>query len=241
MSDGRRDRWFMSGCFKIVCQTITAISLLAPAVLDAARPWAWLGVRIRDISEQEMDEVAVRHGIREGFGVVIVDVLDETPAARAGLRSGDIVVGFNGRPITETRLLQRLIASAAPDSEVRLVVLRRGEGRRAMPVRLMTMPREVAGERVAALFGFALREPPQGAAPAMAGTPVVAAVERGGPADRGGVRSGDVVLQVNEQPVISREAARGALADASPERPLRLVVRRGEERAILTLEPTPQP
>jgi serine protease Do len=225
----------------VVCQTITAVILLAPAVLDAARPWAWLGVRIRDISEQEMDELAVRHGIREGFGVVIVDVLAETPAARAGLKSGDVVVGLNDRPITETRLLQRLIASAAPDSEVRLVVLRRGEGRRAMPVRLMTMPREVAGERVAALFGFALREPPQGDAPATAGTPVVAAVERGGAAARGGVRPGDVVLQVNEQPVISREAARGALADASPDRPLRLVVRRGEERTTLTLEPTPQP
>src|SRR5205814_8721879 len=153
----------------------------------------------------------VRHGIKEGFGVVIVDVLDETPAARAGLRNGDIVVAFNGRPITETRLLQRLIASAGPDSEVRLVVLRRGEGRQAVPVRLMTMPREVAGERVAALFGFALQEPPQGDAPAAAGTPVVAAVERRSAADLGGVRSGDVVLQVHEQPVISREAARAAL------------------------------
>src|SRR5207244_3444139 len=83
------------------------------------------------LSEQEMDDLAVRHGIREGFGAVIVDVLEETPAARAGLKSGDIVVAFNDRPVTETRLLQRLIASAAPDSDVRLVVLRRGEGRRA--------------------------------------------------------------------------------------------------------------
>jgi hypothetical protein len=46
---------------------------------------------------------------------------------------------------------------------------------------------------------------------------------------------------VNEQPVITREAARAALADASPERPLRLVVRRGDERAALTLEPAPTP
>jgi len=242
MSDGRRNRWFMSGRFKVVCLTLAAVVLLTATVLDAARPWAWLGVRIRDLSEQEMDEVTVRHGIKEGFGVVIVDVLDETPAARAGLRNGDIVVAFNGRPITETRLLQRLIASAGPDSEVRLVVLRRGEGRQAVPVRLMTMPREVAGERVAALFGFALREPPQGDAPTTGvGSPVIGAVERGGAADRGGMRSGDVVLQVNEQPVISREAARGALADASPERPLRLVVRRGDERAALTLEPAQQP
>lgn len=219
----------------------TLLLTIGVEVVDA-RPWAWLGVRIRDLSEQEMDELTVRHGIREGFGVVIVDVIQETPAARAGLKNGDVVVAFNGRPVTETRLLQRLIASAAPDSEVRLVVLRRGEGRQAVPVRLVTMPRDVAGERVAALFGFALRDPLASDAPATgAGLPVVGAVERGGAAERGGVRSGDVVLAVNEQPVISREAARAALADATPDRPLHLVVRRGEERTTVRIDPVPQP
>jgi S1-C subfamily serine protease len=227
-----------------VRRSLLATSLLLVLAVQAvdARPWAWLGVRIRDLSEQEMDELAVRHGIREGFGVVIVDVLQETPAARAGLKNGDVVVAFNGRPVTETRLLQRLIAAAAPESEVRLVVLRRDEGRHAVPVRLVTMPRDVAGERVAALFGFALRDPLSSDVPSpSAGMPVVGAVERGGAAERGGMRSGDVVLAVNEQPVISREAARAALADASPDRPLRLVVRRGDERTTVTIEPTRQP
>ena len=225
-----------------VTRALLAASLLLVLAVDTAeaRPWAWLGVRIRDLSPEEMDELAVRHGIREGFGVVIVDVLQETPAARAGLKNGDVVVAFNGRPVTETALLLRLIATAAPDSEVRLVVLRRGEGRRAVPVRLVTMPRDQTGDRVAALFGFALREPQSpDAPPASAGIPVVA-VERGGAAERGGVRSGDVVLAVNEQPVISREAARAALAEAGPDRPLRLVVRRDDERVVLTIEPFPR-
>ena len=218
-----------------------ALALVLAFVADAvaAKPWAWLGVRIRDLSEQEMDELSQRHGIKEGFGVFIVDVLDETPAARAGLKSGDIVVAFEGRPVTETRLLQRLIATASPESEVRLVVLRR-EGRRAVPVRLMTMPRDVAGDRVAALFGFVLREPATTEAAASAGTPVVAAVERGGAAERAGLRAGDVLLQVGEQPIVSREAARQALADASPDRPLRLVVRREGERFALTLAAEPR-
>ena len=219
---------------------LLAGSLVLALVLEAAAaPWAWLGVRIRDLSEQEMDELAVRHGIREGFGVVIVDVLEGTPAARAGLKSGDIVVDVEGRPVTETRLLQRLIASAAPDSEVRLVVLRR-DGRRAVPVRLMPMPRDVAGDRVAALFGFALREPPPPDAPgAGASAPVVSGVERGGVAERSGLAAGDVVLQVADRPVITREAAREALADMSPDRTLSLVVRRGEQQVNLTLTPPP--
>jgi len=217
---------------------LLTLALAVVAEAAAPRPWAWLGVRIRDLSEQEMNEIAKAHGVAEGFGVFIVDVLAETPAARAGLKTGDVVVAFEGRPVTETRLLQRLIATASPESEVRLVVLRR-EGRRAVPVRLASMPREVAGDRVAALFGFFLREPATPDAGAFAGTPVVAAVERRSVAERGGLRMGDVVLQVNERPVVSREAAREALADASPERPLRLVVRRDDARLALTLEPTP--
>lgn len=221
-----------------VALVVVVLALLAAVVAEvaAARPWAWLGVRIRDLSEQEMDELSKVHGVREGFGVVIVDVLAETPAARAGLKNGDIVVAFEGRPVTETRLLQRLIATAAPDSEVRLVVLRR-DGRSAVPVRLTLMPRDVAGDRVAALFGFFLREP-TGDAGGFAGTPVVAAVERRSRAEHGGLRMGDVVLQVNDQPVLTRETAREALSEASPERPLRLIVRRETERIALTLEPT---
>ena len=226
-------------------RVLLVTGLLLAAVVQAveARPWAWLGVRIRDLSEQEMDEITIRHGIREGFGVVIVDVLDKTPAARAGLRNGDVVVAFNGRPVTETSLLLRLIATAAPDSEVRLVVLRRGEGRHAVPVRLVTMPRDQAGQRVAALFGFALRDrqSAEDAPPTSGGMPVIGAVERGGAAERGGVLSGDVVLAVNEQPVISLEAARTALADAGPDRPLRLVVRRDDERMTLTIERAREP
>ena len=44
---------------------------------------------------------------------------------------------------------------------------------------------------------------------------------------------------MNERPVVSREAAREALADANPDEPLYLVVRRGEERAAVTLGPVP--
>ncbi|HXG02751.1 MAG TPA: PDZ domain-containing protein, partial [Candidatus Binatia bacterium] len=164
---------------------VLALALLLAGEVEA-RPWAWLGVRIRDLTEQEMEEIAARHGIREGFGVVIVDVLEGSPASRAGLRNGDIVVAVEERPVTETRVLQRLIAGAPVEAPTRVTVLRR-EGRRHLQVRLAAMPRDVMADRVAAEFGFTLRdglalgEPPGGAGPP--GTPAVAVVLRGGPAD----------------------------------------------------------
>jgi serine protease Do len=219
-----------------------AAAVLALLLLDtgaaAARPWAWLGVRIRDMSEQEMNDLSARHGVREGFGVVIVEVMPETPAAHAGLKSGDIVVAVGGRPITETRLLQRLIAVASTTGETPLTVLR-DEGRHQLAVRLTTMPREVMGERVAAEFGFILRdaETPGEAliARSTLGLPAVGAVLRGGVAEKAGLEVGDVLVQVGERPVLTRDAAREALADVPLDRPLRLTVRRGDERVSLAL------
>lgn len=204
----------------------------APATAAGERQWAWLGVRIRDLAEQEMEEIAAKHGIREGFGVVIVEVIEGAPAAKAGLRAGDIVVAFGDRPVTETRLLQRLIAAAPPGTESRLTVLREA-GRQRVDVRLAAMPRAVVGERIAAELGFIVREPDgPGEGPT---APVITAVLRGSAAEKAGLEAGDVILQVNEQAVVSREAAREALAEAGPEQPLRLTVRRGDGHLSVTL------
>jgi S1-C subfamily serine protease len=219
---------------------LLAVVLLFEAVsvgAGAARPHAWLGVRIRDLSEQEMDDIAVRHGIREGFGVFVVEVMDDTPAARAGVRSGDIVVAIADRPVTDSRVLQRVIGSEPIDQEVPLTVLRPA-GRQRLAVRLAAMPKPVLGERIAAEFGFALGDGdrlPTRAENVMSGAPAVSSVARGSAAERGGLEVGDILLEINERPVISREAARDALADLPPETPLKLAVRRGDRRLALTI------
>ncbi|PYM42052.1 MAG: hypothetical protein DME12_09080 [Candidatus Rokuibacteriota bacterium] len=228
-------------------RTTVAFVLLALLLVGAAasameaRQWSWLGVRIRDLSEQEMEQIAARHGIREGFGVVIVEVIGGAPAERAGLKSGDIVVAFGKRPVTETRLLQRLVAAAPTDRESELTVLR-AEGRRRVSVRLTSMPRAMVGERVAAELGFIMREPDApGEAPsprAVAAAPTIAGVLKGGAAEKAGLAVGDVILQVDEQPVLTQDAARDALADVGVDRPVRLTVRRGESRLSVTL-PSP--
>ena len=127
------------GLVSALCAALVLVA--AASALDAAQ-WAWLGVRIRDLSEQEMNEITSRHGIREGFGVVIVEVMEGTPAEQAGLKNGDLVVALEERPVTETRVLQRLIASAGAGREVKLTVLR-PDGRKRLEARLGTMPRPV--------------------------------------------------------------------------------------------------
>ena len=215
---------------------LLAIVTVGSAV-DAAQ-WAWLGVRIRDLSEQEGDEISKRHGLREGFGVLIIEVMEGTPAEKAGLKNGDLVVGFEERPVTETRLLQRLIASAGPGRDVRLTILR-AEGRRRLDVKLASMPRSVVGERVGAEFGFVVREPETSGPSALSvvTVPAVSVIVPRSPADRAGLEVGDVILQVGERVVLTRDEVREALADASLEMPLRLTLGRGANRLSVTLRP----
>jgi serine protease Do len=227
---------------RLVLLGLVLAAATAPAV--DARTYPWLGVRIRDLSEQEMEDISAKHGIREGFGVYIVDVIEGAPAQRAGLKRGDIVVAVNDRPIVETRLLQRLLASASLEKDVRLTILR-PEGRRHLGVRLAMMPAPMAGERTAADFGFVLREPlasgqPGGRAmdPNPPGVAAIAAVLKGSPAERAGLTVGDVLVEVAGRAVDTGEAAREALAGVDVSGPLRLTIRRnGEQRGLTVAAP----
>ncbi len=215
-------------------------AVIFPVVAQAVT-WGWLGVRIRDLSEQEMEEISTRHGIREGYGALIVEVLKDTPAARAGFKNGDLVVAFRDGPVVDTRALQRLVAATPAGQEVVVTVLRREEGRRTLRVSVEVMPQTMVAERVAAEFGFVVRDPQEGReAPVSSGAPAVAVVLRDSQADRAGLKPGDVIVEVNGRPVLSRQAVSDALVDAALDRPLRLTVRRAGEPLALTVSPPSQ-
>jgi serine protease Do len=219
----------------------TALLLLLIGVDAVAAParWGWLGVRIRDLSEQEMDEISQKHGLREGFGALIVDVIKETPADAAGLKTGDLVVAFKDRLIVDTRTLQRYVAAAGVGETVTLTVLRRDQGRRPVQVRIGQMPEPVAAERVAADYGFLLRDselqPEVGGAKPAPGPALVGAVVPKSRAESAGLQVGDVVVEINGKPVESLESAREALLGIGRPGPLMLVVRRDRARVSLVV------
>lgn len=217
------------------------LTCLAPPA-EAATRWGWLGVRIRDLSEQEMEDISRRFGMREGFGAVIVEVIKETPAAAAGLRNGDLVVAFRDRPVVDTRSLQRAIASTSVGETVRLTVLRTEEGRRPVQVKVGAMPDAMAADRVAAEYGFFVRDPE--AQPELGGArpsavPSVAAVLPRSRAERAGMQVGDVLTEVNGRPVVTLDAVREALLAAGPDGPLPLIFRRDQEQIAVTLDANP--
>ena len=83
----------------------------------------WLGVQIKPVSE----EVAKVLGLDAGQGTQVAEVMPGTPAEKAGLKAGDIVLNFGGVDIKEARDLTRAVASTFPDTASTVEVLRKGE------------------------------------------------------------------------------------------------------------------
>lgn len=179
----------------------------------------WLGIVIQDVT----DQLASTFGVREREGVLIADVMRGSPADVAGVRAGDVVIGFNGAKISEVPELQRRVANVMPGQKVRLAVVR-DKKRVPVTVTVGEMPSDdvasAAAELVAERFGMEV-EPlsPEAAArfevPGGEGV-LVSDVLLGGPADRAGLRRGDVILEIDRKPVPTVAALSDALRGVAP-------------------------
>jgi serine protease Do len=82
----------------------------------------YLGVSIQEVTRENMS----RYSLREPRGLAITKVSEDSPASRAGLRAGDVILRFEGEQVASYSKLQRLISEAAPEQIVRLTISRGG-------------------------------------------------------------------------------------------------------------------
>ena len=105
----------------------------APEPPEAPRAFAfsfdndggYLGVQTRDVNKENFG----KYGMRDVRGVAVEKVADNSPAASAGIQTGDVIVKFNGEEITSVRKLTRLVGEVAPDHQAKVTVLRGGSER----------------------------------------------------------------------------------------------------------------
>ncbi len=98
-------------------------TIVADLADDGEIERGWLGVNIRPMSE----EVANVLGYDKPRGAVVEAVSEESPAAEAGLKAGDIILSFGKVEIEELRDLTRAVATTTPEEAAEMVVLRKGE------------------------------------------------------------------------------------------------------------------
>jgi serine protease Do len=201
----------------------------------------WIGIYIQPIT----DDLARTYHMKDAKGALIADVTEGSPADKAGLKSGDVVIEVDGRPVEDNNDLSRYIASRSPGSTVRLRVLREG-AERSVSVTLGTFPEEVAegeeqDEEGHAQLGMTLRElTPELAArlelPRTAKGVVVMDVEAGSAAEDAGLQRGDLIVSVNGETVESPEEFKSRIDRARPEGVARLRIRRGNTHTFTVLK-----
>jgi membrane-associated protease RseP (regulator of RpoE activity) len=102
----------------------------------------YLGVQMNEVTKDNF----AGFGLRQVRGAAIEKVLDNSPAAQAGLQTGDVIVRFNGTEVTSVRQLTRLISEVAPDHQAKITISRNGSereitatmGKRDMPQMFQT-------------------------------------------------------------------------------------------------------
>jgi len=204
-----------------------------------------LGVQVGDVQRDQMAEL----GLTRAGGAFVGAVQNDSAAAKAGIRAGDVIIAFNGKEIVNSSELPPLVGAMPPGSRANVKVLRDGKPLDVVVV-LTTLDEGVAGNAVPA--------PKAATAPSADLNPLGIVVSNLDASARGklglesgegvrisrvaslaarqaGIAPGDVILQVGKTPVGSVAQFEGALKGIKSGDRVRLLVRNAESTALVTI------
>ena len=169
-----------------------------------------------------------------GKGVAVLAVLGDSPAEKAGLKPGDVITDLDGKAVADPRAFGDAVVGHKPGDEINLKVLRDGK-EQAIKVKLGKRPAEPPPppdkDQGQGFIGLLIR-PSEGRNPQGKGVEV-GDVLPDGPADKAGLKAGDVVAEVDGAPVTDVRAVGKLISDHKPGDEVTLkVLRDGKEQQV---------
>jgi serine protease Do len=199
-----------------------------------------LGVGIQDLTP----ELAKEFKIDRNTGALISQVSPDSAADKAGLKSGDIIVAFNGKPVSDSRHLKFTVAETAPGTTVPVKIVRDGAS-----TTLQVTLKEVPGDKIAAaassqdsagdaLHGVAVSDLDRQARaqlrlPSEVKGAVITEVDPDSAAYDAGLRQGDIITEINRKPIENAEQAVAACEKPAEKRTLVKLWRHGGTRYVV--------
>jgi len=185
-----------------------------------------IGVAIQSVDQS----LAQSFGLPKPAGALVSAVADNSPAARVGIKPGDVILAWNGTPIDDSAELPGLVADTAPGKHATVKLWRNG-AEQTLGVTVANMPDDKVASAEGAnpdansgKLGLTVQQGDQG----------LVVADASGPAARAGVQEGDVILAVNNQPVKSVDQLRRLVAKAGNH--VALLVQREDAKVYLPVD-----
>jgi serine protease Do len=205
----------------------------------------WLGVLVQDVTR----DLAEPFGLTHPKGALVSQVLRDSPAARDGLQAGDIILSFNGVEVPTSSNLPPLVGATKAEVTVEIEVLRDRE-RQTLQVTLAELPDDETAlpledgpaPEVADALGLVVTELPEEHRQALGLERPGVLVDRVeiGPAERGGLRAGDIILLFDQTPVGTPEAYKDLVERLPAGEAVAVLAQRGDSRMFYALRLPPE-
>ena len=199
----------------------------------------WLGVLIQPVNQ----DIATAMRLKEVAGALVADVIPGSPADKAGLKRGDVIVDYDSQAIQENSELPLLVAQTAIGSKVNVEVVRSGS-RKTISVMIEELKDDEIQKVQAAVvedrFGMSTQdltpEIARGLGLKNSDGVLISDVEPDSIAQEAGIKRGDVILELNSRPITSANDFKVKTSEIKPNVPMLLLVRRAEGTIFLTLK-----
>jgi serine protease Do len=230
-------------------------SSMAKQVMDSLLKYkkvvrGWLGVSIQEVTS----DLAEEFGVKDLKGSLVSGVMKGSPAEKAGIKQGDVILQYNGRLVEDTGHLRNMVSQTPIDTTVKVKLLR-NKKEVVVDVVIVELPKKLAEassqenesqesneEESSALAGLVVRELTPDLArrfgfEANEKGVVVVKIETGSKLFEAGIRPGDILLQINQKNIASLEDYKKVAPKIKAKERLLLLLRRKGQDLFVTVRP----
>jgi serine protease Do len=202
----------------------------------------WLGIAIQEITK----ELAESFGMKNTNGALVAGVEKNGPADKGGLEAGDVILKFDGKPITTSADLPRAVGATKPGKIVPVEVLRKGSAK-TLNIGVGEMPSDPneaaqssksAPQAEANKIGLTLKELTAAQKKKLNGKNGLLVIESTGAAAQAGIRRGDVILGLNNSETQSVEQFNKQINAVATGKTVAVLVQRGENTLYVPIKVT---